>query len=95
MWRVIRYERHVFTKTGDPDRCLYCLFPRDDHAFTGSRLFLVILVNGPLRRLTVAAETESELPAAARNWLHTLFNIAEAAGTRIEGWVAYDGRGQL
>lgn len=46
-----------------------------------------------MRRLTVFTDREDELPRAARNWLHTLYNLAEAANVRIDSWVAYDGRG--
>lgn len=94
VYRVQLYRQHGFTPKLAPDqeRCKHCGMRIRAHY--GHELRLVILLfNGPLRRLAILTDEEAELPKPARHWLNTLYNLAEAANTRIDGWIAYDGRG--
>lgn len=98
VYRVLKYTPHGYTHIGeigtDESRCAYCPFIRQDHPIKRDQRLLILLVNGPLRRLTFYAETAAELPKNARNWLNTLHNVASAVNVRIDAWVAYDGRGE-
>lgn len=94
VYRVQLYRQHGFVahEPERPDRCRHCGMRIQAHY--GHELRQVtLLVNGPLRRLVVLTDEERELPRVARMWLNTLHNVAEAANTRINGWIAYDGRG--
>mgnify|MGYP001581601388 CR=1 FL=1 len=96
VYRVLHYPAHAYTAIGTTNiqmaRCAHCPLPRDTHSDRRDRRVVLLLVNGPLRNLAYLTDKDSELPKAVRNWLHTLFNIAEAANVRIDGWAAYDGR---
>lgn len=94
VYRVLLYRQHGFVAKDAPeqDRCRHCnmrLRAHDGHAVRQ----VILLVNGPVRRLRTLTDEESELPKPARHWLNTLYNVAEAANTPINGWIAYDGRG--
>lgn len=99
VFSVLLYPRHSYQLVRaigeESHRCAVCPLPQAVHTNTNLRQLrlLVLLVNGPLRHLAWLTDNDDELPAAARNWRHTLFNIADAAGARIDGWVAFDGRG--
>jgi len=88
--------RQMFEIGKDHGLCNACPFDAQFHKdHTTQRIWreLAILVDGPVRVLATLTDREEELPAAARRWLHTLHNVAGAAGAPIDRWVAYDGRG--
>ncbi len=93
VYRVLRFAGHI----PEPDRdgvCTRCPVAFIKHQPTGGPLrVLILLRGGPLRKLTMLTRDADELPSVVRGWVHTLHNIAEAAGVRIDGWIAYDGRG--
>jgi hypothetical protein len=99
VYRVLHYTPHTYNAIGTightATTCAHCPLPRSKHIGGPHDLrVLLLLVNGPLRHLTWKTDKDDELPKAVRNWLHTLFNIAEAASVRLDGWAAYDGRSQ-
>jgi hypothetical protein len=96
VYRVLHYPAHKYEPIGvlgrnKPD-CAHCPLTHDMHSERRDRRLVLLLVNGPLRNLAYLTDKDSELPKAVRNWLHTLFNIAEAANVRLDAWAAYDGR---
>ena len=99
VYRVLHYMPHTYNAIFELGKietvCAHCSLPRAKHIGGPHDLrVLLLLVNGPLRHLTWKTDQEDELPKPVRNWLHTLFNIAEAANVRFDGWAAYDGRSQ-
>lgn len=94
VYRVMLYRSHNPEPThGGCDNCRFCVLQPTVH-FTGRDLrALIILTNGPIARLTVLTTDGLDLPRPAKQWLATLFNLAEATNARIDGWIAYDGRG--
>lgn len=92
VYRVQLFRQHGFHNPDGGDRCMHCGMRIDAHYAHELRL-LTLLVNGPLRRLAWLTNDAAELPRPARHWLNTLYNLAEATNTRIDDWVAYDGRG--
>lgn len=95
VFMVQRYRAHPFNGFDHNvmwDHCRECGLRVDAHKNQDMRI-VVILNNGPVRHLTLLTRDLDELPKNARSWLNTLYNLAEAAGTRLDGWIAYDGRG--
>lgn len=101
VYRVQFFPAHTYHPPYEPGPhtpeilCAACPFPQKTHEDSRrDRRFLLLLRNGPLRHLTMLADRDDELPQVVRNWLHTLLNIAVAAGVPIDGWAAYDGKGR-
>lgn len=96
VYRVLHYTPHAFNAVALIGKtepvCSHCPLPRHMHEKKRDLRILLLLTNGPLRRLTWKTDQDDELPAAVRNWLHTLFNLAGAVNMCIDDWAAYDGR---
>lgn len=93
VYRVFLYGAHLFQRQEGSTRCEECGIPEDPHLQNRQMRIVILMKNGPLRHVSLYAEDARELSPDARQWLSTLYNLAEAAGVGLDGWLAYDARG--
>ena len=93
VYRVFIHAAHLFEGQAGSTRCANCGLTKDPHLLNQPMRAVILMKNGPLRHVSLLAEEEFELPVEARKWLNTLYNLADASGVRLDGWLAYDARG--
>lgn len=93
VYRVFVHPAHLFKPQAGSARCEDCGLPKEPHIMNQPMRAVILMKNGPLRHVSLLTEEEAELPTDARKWLNTLYNLSEASGVRLDGWLAYDARG--
>lgn len=94
VYRVFVYPPHRFAVQAWSSRCEHCGLPEEPHHVNRQMRLVILMKNGPLRHVSLLTEEEGGLPVDARKWLNTLYNLAEASGSRLDGWLAYDAQGR-
>lgn len=93
VYRVFIDAPHLFVPQTGSSRCKRCGARQEPHLLNQQLRVVILMKNGPLRHISLLTEEEDELPLDARKWLNTLYNLAEASGVRLDGWLAYDAQG--
>lgn len=93
VYRVFLHSAHRFESAPCALRCEHCGQIEEPHVQNRPLRVVVLMKNGPLRRVSFLTDDTRDLDANARGWLNTLYNIAAAAGVPLDGWLAYDARG--
>lgn len=93
VYRVFLHTPHLFKGQPGSSRCEVCGATKTPHLNNEQLRTVILMKNGPLRHVSLLADDEEELPTDARKWLNTLYNLCEASGVRLDGWLAYDARG--
>jgi hypothetical protein len=94
LYQVKRFSRHKYTPPEDDDRCVHCQMLLEAHLGTETIMRQVILLrDGPVRRLVFLTDNRLDLQQEVGVWLYTMMNLTDVIGHLIQGFIAYDGKG--